>query len=124
MAQSDFAKGVVFIGGGYIKYLESFEIAGDAQNQRIDVLNDGLAGFTSGSGSVTINLSFPVPIGGFEVDYWGMFVRREYVDFQVWIGPKKYAGQGKIETCNVGQSVNEATKGSLTWVGEFKDFES
>lgn len=124
MAQSDFAKLAVFVDGGYIKYITSCSLSGDAQNQRIDVLNEGLAGFSSGSGSVTINLGFVVPIGGLEIDYWGKHVRREYVEFQVWIGAQKYAGKGKIDTCEISQQVNSPTDGSLTWTGEFRELES
>ena len=124
MAQTDFAKMAVFVDGGSIKMITSCELAVDAQNQRIDVMNEGLAGFSSGSGSVTINLGFVVPIGGLEVDYWGKCVRREYVEFQVWVGGAKYAGRGKIDTCDISQQTNSPTDGKLTWTGEFREFES
>lgn len=123
-ALTDFAKLAVFVDGGYIQYITSCELAADAQNQRIDVLNEGLAGYSGGSGVVTINLGFVVPIGGLEVDYWGKCVRKEYVEFQVWVGGQKYAGKGKINTCNISQQVNSPTDGTMTWEGEFRPLEN
>lgn len=124
MAQTDFAKITVFCDGGLIEDITSCELAIDAQNQRIDVMNKGLAGFSSGSGIVTINLGFVVPIGGFEVNYWNKCQNREYVEFNIFVGSQKYAGRGKINTCNIQQQTNAPTDGTLTWEGEFRPFES
>jgi hypothetical protein len=121
MARSlqDGAQLKVFVNGNPCEYITSISKTTEAGIQRIETL-EGLAGFTNGSGQVTIELGYSVPIGGTEVDYDGICARKEYVDMQVFQGKKSYAGRGKFETSSVNQSVGGATEGTVSWTGELK----
>jgi hypothetical protein len=86
---------------------------------RIETL-EGLAGFTNGSGAVTITFNYPIMIGGSEYDYHGMAARKEYVKFQMFEGAQSYAGLGKLEKVESSQSTGAASEGNLSWTGELK----
>lgn len=90
--------------------------------QRVDTL-EGLAGFTPGSGDVSIDLGYAIPISGPEIDFQGICARGEYCTAQVVIGPKQYRGTGKVMDVTESQSVNANSEGSLSWVGELKAME-
>lgn len=95
----------------------------DSGQQRVDLLNEGLAGFTPGSGDVKITVGFVVPIGGLEDDYVGKLVVGQYVAMQMFIGPKDYNGNGKLMNIKIGQSVNASTEGTAEWMGELKQIQ-
>lgn len=120
MALQDFARVAVAINGNVLVAVSSVKATWNSGQNRVDLLNEGLSGFTPGSGDVTIDLGFLVPIGGPEEDYTGKCASGEYVTMQVFIGPKDYVGKGKIMTCDIGQSTNAATEGNLQWLGELK----
>lgn len=118
-ALQDGASLKVFVNGNPLEYVTSISRTTEAGIQRIETL-EGLAGFTNGSGAVTIELGFSVPIGGTEVDFHGMAARREYVDMQVFEGRRSYAGRGKFENVSISQSVGGATEGTVSWTGELR----
>lgn len=89
----------------------------------MNLLNEGLGGFTPGSGSCTIKLGFVVPIGGTEVPYQQDCANGAYVDFQIGCGSVGYLGTGKLMNCEIGQSAGAATEGSIEWHGELKPME-
>jgi hypothetical protein len=84
---------------------------------------DGLGGFSSGSGAVTIEVGFAVPIGGTEFDFQQDCANRAYVDFQVFVGRHSYAGKGKIENVSISRSSGASTEGTFTWTGELRPFD-
>ena len=98
----------------------SISVEFDSGAQRVDTL-EGLAGKTPGSGSVTINVTSAVPIGGPEFDYEGACVRGDYVDMQVPFGAESYIGTGWFQTAQVSQSVNANTEIQFTWIGQFAE---
>lgn len=81
-------------------------------------MNEGLGGFTPGSGDVTLEIGFAIPIGGQEFPYQRKCADGEYVTMQVPIGGDQYSGLGKLLTCEISQSANGNTEGSCTWTGE------
>ncbi len=119
-AQSDFAQAKVFYNGSPITQITSMSMTTNAANQRVDLLDGGLAGFTAGSGDVTLEIGFVVPIGGLEFDYQQDCANHAFVDMQVFIGRQNYIGRGKIDTNQISQSVGASMEGSFTWVGELK----
>jgi hypothetical protein len=117
-AQSDFAKLACFYNGSYLAYTTSVSLGGESGQQRVELLNEGLGGFTPGSGAVTISIGFAIPIGGTEQPFWDHMQSGAYVDLQVPIGGVDYIGTGKITTVNFEQSVGSPTSGTLEWTGE------
>jgi hypothetical protein len=115
----DYARLPVFMDGNYLQQITSIDISWDGGLQRVDLLNEGLGGFTPGSGAVTINIGFAVPIGGTEADFVENLVDGAVVKMQVGIGRKAYIGSGKIQNAKISQSVNANVEGTCEWMGEF-----
>ena len=65
-------------------------------------------------------MEFVVPIGGLEVDVLGQVRRREYVEFQVWVGGQSTRARQDRHLDISLQPTNRRT-GSLTWTGEFRE---
>lgn len=120
MALQNYARLPVFMDQQALTQLTSVSISWESNRQQVDLLNEGLGGFTEGSGLCTIQLGYAVPISGPEADFIGGCVDSTFHDMQIGIGPKDYVGRGKINTTEISQSVNASVEGTLTWVGEFK----
>lgn len=123
MALQDYAQLKAFYNGSPIIQLSSISMQTDAGNQPIELLGEGLGGFTSGNGSVTIEIEFQIPIGGQEFDYQQDCANKAYVDLQIFAGRNTYAGSGKIMTHGISQSSGGATTGNFSWQGELKPFD-
>lgn len=119
MGLQEYARMPVFINGTYLSQLTSIELAQESGQLRVDLLNEGLGGFTPGSGSVTITVGFAVPIGGQEYNFWNDCQAGALADFQVGIGGENYGGRGKFMSVRLSQSVNAAVEGTAEWTGEF-----
>lgn len=119
----DYAKLPVFYNGTRLLQITSVKLTTNSGQQRVDLLNEGLGGFTPGSGDVTIDIGFVIPIGGPEADYQQDCQRGSYVTLQVGVGRVGYIGRGKIMNCDIGQSVNASSEGSFQWVGQTKPLE-
>lgn len=120
MALEDFAKLGVFYNGNALTKVTSISLDTNSGEQRIDLLNEGLAGFTPGSGDCTIEVGFVVPIGGTEDEFQEDCATGTYVTLQVPVGRKSYIGRGKIQSVKISQSTNANVEGSFTWMGEVK----
>lgn len=116
-ALQDYARLATAMNTNVLVQITSIKATWNSGQQRVDLLLEGLAGFTPGSGDVTIDLGFAVPIGGLEEDYTGLLVQGAYVTMQVFIGGKDFTGRGKIMTCEIGQQTNASTEGTLQWLG-------
>ena len=81
---------------------------------------EGLAGFTPGSGDVSVTVNYVIPITGEEFDFQQATVEGRYVTIQIVQGPVQYQGTGKIMDNETSQSVNANTEGTFNWVGEIK----
>jgi hypothetical protein len=123
MALNNYARLPVFYNGVYLKQLTSVGMTTNSGIQRVDLLNEGLGGFTPGSGDVSVALGFAIPIGGTEVEYQQDAANENFVTLQIGVGKKSYIGTGKIETVELSQSVSANAEGSCNWVGELKPLE-
>ena len=83
-------------------------------------MNQGLGGFTPGSGMCSIEINFVVPIGGTEEQFQEDCANGAFVTLQVPVGNKDYIGKGKIMEVKISQSTNAVTEGSFTWEGPLK----
>jgi hypothetical protein len=117
-ALQDYAQLAVIMDGNVLEQISSIHLSWNSGNQRVDLLNTGLSGFTPGSGDVTIEVGFMTPIGGLEDDFTGKLTNRDYVTMQVPIGGKDYIGKGKIDKCDISQSTNASVEGTFTWIGQ------
>jgi len=122
MALQQYAQLKLFINGTPVIQLTSLSKTTNGGKQRIDLLNEGLSGFTIGSGDVTIEIGYVVPSGGQEIEYDRMAASDEFVDLQMFQGRQKYVGRGQVESNRTSQSVNAAVEGTCTWMGELKPF--
>lgn len=123
MALQDYAALRTFYNGSPITQTTSVSISTESGNIRMELL-EGLGGFSNGSGVVTVEVGFSVPIGGTEFDFQGDCQRRAFVDLQVFVGRQSYAGRGKLDNVNISFSTGAAVEGTFTWSGEFLPFES
>ena len=117
VALQDHARLAIAIDGQWQLTPTSIDMTTNSGQQRVDTL-EGLAGFTPGSGDVTVTVNFALPIGGQEFDVQGTCALGAFVTMQVPLGPADYIGNGKIIDNNFSQSVNANTEGSFTWTGE------
>ncbi len=120
MALQNYAVTKLFYNGSPITQITRNSRAIAMNNQAIQLMNEGLGGFTDGSPEVRLEWDAPVPIGGPEFDYEGDATARAFVDMQYFIGAKSYAGRGKLESVNTEQSAGTPTSMSVVWVGEVK----
>jgi hypothetical protein len=123
VATQDYAEIKGLFNGSPAIQVTSLGIQTESGIQPVQLLNEGLGGFTNGSGLVTIEVGFVVPIGGQEFDFQQICARREYCTWQFFVGRNSYNGKGKINNVNITQSTDAVTSGTLTWTGPLKAFE-
>lgn len=120
MSAQDYANLAVFYNGNALIQITSIAMTTQSGQQRVELLNEGLGGFTPGSGSVNIEIGFVVPIGGLEDTFQEDCANGAFVTLQVPIGSKDYIGRGKIMEVKISQSTNAVTEGTFTWDGQLK----
>jgi hypothetical protein len=103
-----------------LRQLTSAEMTTENGDQRIDLLNEGLGGFSPGSGAVRISLGFAVPMSGVEFPFQQAAANGNNVTMQFGVGPESYVGVGRVKTETISQSVNAPVEGSIEWEGEMK----
>lgn len=123
MPLQDYAQKKLFYNGSPATQLTSLSLTTNSGNVRVDLLGEGLGGFSPGVGDCTIEIGYPVPVGGPEFPYQEDCAEKNFVDLQVFIGRKSYTGRGKIETNATSQSTGAAIEGTCTWVGELRPLE-
>jgi hypothetical protein len=115
--QQDYARLAIFYSNNALTQVTSIALNTESGQQRVDLLNEGLGGWTPGSGSVSIEIGFVVPIGGQEDTFQEDCATGKYVTMQIPIGRKSYIGKGKVTSVKISQSTNASTEGSLSWEG-------
>lgn len=105
--------------GVYLRQLSSVEAEFESGQQPVNLLLEGLGGFTPGVGSTTVTIGYVVPIGGLEYPYLKRLHEGAYVDLQLGLGSEALAARGKILNSRISQSTGEAVSGTCTWQGEF-----
>ena len=123
MALQDYSKLSAFVDQNYLIQITQISVSTESGQQEVDLLNEGLGGFTPGSGRVRINLGYVVPIGGPEFNFQAAAANGTYHTLQVPLGPLTSAGTGKFTEDEFSQSTNASTEGTCTWVGELKPVE-
>lgn len=118
--QKDFGKVRIWVDGAFMVYVSSITKRTDAGNIPVNVLNEGLAGFTNGSGSVNISVGYFFPASGPEVNFDDLCVERGYHDVQVAVSGTSGVMRGKFSDNEVSQSTDQATSGTVNFIGEFK----
>ena len=91
----------------------------NANNQPIMVIGEGLVGFADGSGESSMEWDCRIPIGGTEFNFEGDLVNKAFVDLQLFIGSRSFAGRGKLQTVNTTQEAGDTSRVSCTWQGDF-----
>jgi len=113
----------VFINGVPLEEVTSVEMTLDSGRSTIFTTTKGLAGFAEGAKSVKIRVNLAVPVSGLEVDVWKLANSGDYVTMQIGVGRGDFASTGKIMTCGVSGSVNQAVENSFDWEGPAEDIE-
>jgi hypothetical protein len=119
----DHAQLAVFVDQTYQVEVTSIEMTTNSGQQRVDLLNEGLGGFTPGSGDVSINIGFAVPIGGQDFPWQQKCALGTLVTMQIIIGSEQYEGTGKLMDVSISQSVNSSVEGTASWVGQLSPVE-
>lgn len=109
----------LFYNGAPVKILR-VNRAVNANNQPILVIGEGLVGFADGSGECTMDWDCRIPIGGTEFDFETDLVSKAFVDLQLFVGSRSYAGRGKLQSVNTSQEQGDMARVNCTWQGDFK----
>jgi hypothetical protein len=123
MALTKYARTAVALDGTWLKYLTSASMSTDAGKTPINLLEEGLSGFSPGSGSVTVTLSYAIPVGGQEYPFQQKATRDEDVQLQIRWGAEQYAALGQITTDEKTRNTDSPTEGTVTWVGVLDELE-
>lgn len=116
----DHARLAIFVDQTVTIEVTSIQMTTNSGQQRVDLLNEGLAGFTPGSGDVSLQISFAVPKGGQEYPWQQKCANGEYVSMQLILGATQYVGLGKFMDVSINQSVNASVEGTANWLGELR----
>jgi hypothetical protein len=122
MAMQDFAKLSAYVDTAYQVFLTSISINGENGEQLVRTF-EGLAGFSPGTGVMTVEFGYVIPIGGEDYPFWNKMVNREYVQLQLPVGAKTIVGLGKILTTGISQDVDGAIAGTASWTGELGEMQ-
>jgi len=123
VAQQDYAQLKALFNTSPLLQCTSIDFETESGIQPVQVMGEGLAGFTSGTGMCTVNIGFVVPIGGLEFDFQGICAREEYCSVQLFVGRQNYTGTGKINNVKITGSNDQVTSGTFTWTGPKKPVE-
>jgi len=118
MALKSYAVMQVFVDQDYRIEVTSVNMTTDGGKQRIDLLKEGFAGFSPGSGAVTIEFGLVIPRSGQEYPFQQKAAADEFATVQLGIGNETYFGNGQFTDNGINQSVNSPIDASATWVGE------
>lgn len=116
----DHARLAIFVDQVVQIEITSIQMTTNSGQNRVDLLNEGLAGFTPGSGDVNLQIGFAVPKGGQEYNWQQKCANGEYVSMQVIVGATQYVGLGKFLDVSINQTVNASVEGTANWLGELK----
>jgi hypothetical protein len=123
MAQQDYAVPKLFLNGGPITQITKVTRMVDAQNQPVNLMIEGLGGWSPGAGMSRLEWEAPPPIGGPEFDYEGMCARKDYVEMQLFLGGGSVASLGKIQSVQTEGSVGNPSSMTIVWEGPLQPTE-
>jgi len=120
MAQGDYGKMSMWIDENKLVQITSIEKVTDAGNIAVYILNEGLGGFTDGSGSVNVNIGYVVPRTGFEFEFDRAVEEKTYHNVQISISGKSAIVTGKFMTNNISQSTDASVAGTTSFMGDLQ----
>lgn len=121
--QKDYARMTIFVDGQHLVEITQLSHELDNGEQEVFTLNEGLAGFSPGSGTCNITVNYVMPASGFEFNFSKAVADAKKHTVQVAAGALDYIGEGKFKTNSISQSTGASTEGSVTFSGEFAPFE-
>lgn len=126
MAKSlqNYARMSVLVNGTAITDLISVTHKTESGQQTVFLLNEGLGGFTPGSGSCHVDLEFAVPIKGPNSAFQQDCAVGAFATLQINVGAQFFVGAGKYESAEFSTSVNSSVSGKVSWIGELKPMEA
>lgn len=107
----------VAINGTWLTEITSVEATLDSGRTEIFTTTKGFAGFAEGAKVVSVRVNSAVPIQGLEGDVWNLVDSGDWVTIQLGVGGEDFASTGKLTTCGVSGSVNQAVESSFEWRG-------
>lgn len=117
MANTLYGQAKLHFRGNPVNKLTSASYRAESGLQPVNLMNEGLDGFSIGSGMVTLEWSGPIPATGTEHPYGTAHASHEDVDMQYTRGAESYAGTGKLMSYEETQSDNEVLTFTCTWQG-------
>lgn len=124
MPLQNYARLKVLIDGTEMTQITSLQMTTASGNQVVNLMGEGLGGFTEGSGSVSIEIGYAIPIGGTEYDYQVACAAKRFVTVQLVQGSNQYVGTGKFDEDSFSQSAGANAEGTITWMGELNEFQT
>lgn len=124
MALQNYARIKILIDGQEMTQITSAQMTTASGNQVVNLMTEGLGGFTEGSGSVSIEVGYAIPIQGTEYDYQVATATKRFVTVQVVQGSNQYVGTGKFDEDSFSQSSGANAEGTVTWMGELNPFQT
>lgn len=118
MALNDYARARVFFNGLKLQQITSAQMETDGGQQPVNLLDEGLSGFTPGAGSVTLTIGYAIPRDGTEEPFQETCAVGRYATLQYGRGDKDYVGTGKIMNVSESQSTGANLEGTFTWMGK------
>lgn len=123
MALESFATLKVFYDGDPLKYITSIQHVVNGEKQPVNLIEEGLAGFTPGAGNVTLAVGYAIPREGSEKDYKSDAANDVMRTLQLQEGRRYYIGMGQVMDAESSQSAGANTEGTFNWMGELKPME-
>jgi hypothetical protein len=123
MALEKFARAALSLDGTWLRFITSLSMVTDGGKTPINLLEEGLAGFSIGSGSVTITAGYALPMAGQEYPFQQKVTRDEDVQAQLRWGAEQYVGLGQLTNDEKNRNVDSPTEGTVNWTGVLDEME-
>lgn len=123
VANQDYASFKTFFNSSPVMQTTGVGVKTESGVTPVQLLAEGLGGWADGSGSVTLSISIVIPIGGQEHDFQQICARKEFCEFQVYIGRNSYTGRGKILSVDLSHQAGDTASGTVEWQGPLKPFD-
>ena len=117
MSTKPYAEFPVFVSGNQLSEKTSVSLRLEGGWQPVRTMDQALAGFTRGSGNVTVRVESSVPATGTEFDFWNNCANGTAIDIQVGAGPQSYASRGILMNVELSKSADQPAQVSFEWNG-------
>lgn len=119
----DYALNSIFVDGTYLVQLVGMTLRTESGDQPVNLMNEGLGGFSPGPGVVTVNIRYAIPAAGVEFNFNKAVFEKGYHTVQVNSGAEAYIGSGKFMNDERTGSTGSPTEGTVDFTGEFAPLE-